>query len=437
MNEIINENELLRINDLWVEYSSNKKPVHAVNGISFVLNKGESLGIVGESGCGKSTIAKAILRILPDHGARIAGGEMIYKGQDLVSLPEKEMEKIRGAEISMIFQDPMTALNPVERIIDQVSGVVRLHNPGMGKHEAEKHAAHMLAKVGIIRDRIREYPHQFSGGMQQRVEVAIGLSCNPDLLLADEPTTALDVTIQAQVLDLMRELMDERGTAMILITHNLGIVAEMCDNVAVVYGGEIIEYGSKREIFKNPSHPYTIGLFGAVPSLNTNADRLQPVEGIMPEPSDLPTGCKFHTRCPYATEQCVLGFRPGMDEWATEKDGFVVTLEGKNFVLGMDHADKNKKQKVMPGVYTWQENEDVLWTLKLEKQGYSLSRSENRGEETGIVSYSGKFWNNQGTAVYCSPLSGTIPAVDLGGTHYCRCCNLDAVREAQNKEAAK
>lgn len=153
----------------------------------------------------------------------------------------------------------------------------------------------------------------------------------------------------------------------------------------------------------------------------------------MPEPSDLPTGCKFHTRCPYATEQCVLGFRPGMDEWATEKDGFVVTLEGKNFVLGMDHADKSKKQKVLPGVYTWQENEDVLWTLKLEKQGYSLSRCD----ESGVVTYSGKFWNNQGTAVYCSPLSGMIPAVDLGGTHYCRCCNLDAVREAQKKEAAK
>ncbi len=438
MNEIRIENELLRINDLWVEYSSNKKPVHAVNGISFVLNKGESLGIVGESGCGKSTIAKAILRILPDHGARIAGGEMIYKGQDLVSLPEKDMEKIRGAEISMIFQDPMTALNPVKRIIDQVSGVVRLHNPGMSKHDAEKHAAHMLAKVGIIRDRIREYPHQFSGGMQQRVEVAIGLACNPDLLLADEPTTALDVTIQAQVLDLMRDLMDERGTALILITHNLGIVAEMCDNVAVIYGGEIIEYGSKREIFKNPSHPYTIGLFGAVPSLNSDSDRLQPVEGIMPEPSDLPTGCKFHTRCPYATEQCKQGFFEGMDDWATEPSGFVVTIKGNGFVPGMDKADKTSKKKIAPGSYTWEENESTTWTLTLNEFGYSLAKTvKGEGEETVTTEYSGKLWNNNGEAVYCSTLSGNIPAVDLGGTHYCQCCNLDAVRAAQKKEAIK
>ncbi len=310
---------LLEVQDLWVEYSSNKKPVKAVNGVSFTLNRGESLGIVGESGCGKSTIAKALLRILPDRAAAIPQGAVLYKGIDLLNLPEREMEHIRGAEISMIFQDPMTALNPVKRILDQVSGVIRLHNPGMSKHEAEKRAVAMLGTVGITPDRVRDFPHQFSGGMQQRVEVAIGLSCHPALLLADEPTTALDVTIQAQVLDLMRDLMDERGTAMILITHNLGIVAEMCDNVAVVYGGEIIEYGTKREVFKNPSHPYTIGLFGAVPSLNSEGGRLKPVEGIMPEPSDLPAGCKFHTRCPYATEQCESGPVPMVDLGGTHR----------------------------------------------------------------------------------------------------------------------
>ncbi len=311
--------KFLNVKNLWVEYTAGKRVVHAVNGISFSLRKGESLGVVGESGCGKSTIAKAILRILPDHGARIAGGEMWFKGKNLVDLSEAEMEKIRGAEISMIFQDPMTALNPVKRILDQVASVIRLHNEGMTKKASEAIAIDMLKTVGINEDRVREYPHQFSGGMQQRVEVAIGLSCHPDLLLADEPTTALDVTIQAQVLDLIHDLMEQRGTTLILITHNLGIVAEMCDHVAVVYGGEIVEYGTKREVFKNPSHPYTIGLFGAVPSMASDGERLKPVEGVMPDPSDLPAGCKFHTRCPYATEACKDGKVPVVDLGGTHR----------------------------------------------------------------------------------------------------------------------
>jgi len=311
--------KFLNVKNLWVEYTAGKRVVHAVNGISFSLRKGESLGVVGESGCGKSTIAKAILRILPDHGARIAGGEMWFKGKNLVDLSEAEMEKIRGAEISMIFQDPMTALNPVKRILDQVASVIRLHNEGMTKKASEAIAIDMLKTVGINEDRVREYPHQFSGGMQQRVEVAIGLSCHPDLLLADEPTTALDVTIQAQVLDLIHDLMEQRGTTLILITHNLGIVAEMCDHVAVVYGGEIVEYGTKREVFKNPSHPYTIGLFGAVPSMASDGERLKPVEGVMPDPSDLPPGCKFHTRCPYATEVCKDGTVPVVDLGGTHR----------------------------------------------------------------------------------------------------------------------
>ncbi|MCD8126454.1 MAG: ABC transporter ATP-binding protein [Clostridiales bacterium] len=301
---------LLKVDDLSVEYTSGKKVVHAANHVSFELKRVESLGIVGESGCGKSTVAKAILRILPDRGARISGGKIMFKGEDLVTMPEKTMEKIRGAEISMVFQDPMTALNPVRRIFDQVSGVIRLHNPELSKKEAEQRAIDILGTVGITPDRVREYPHQFSGGMQQRVVVAIALCCNPELLLADEPTTALDVTIHAQVLEMMKDLMTQRNTALILITHNLGIVADTCDNVAVFYGGEIVEYGSKEELFKNPSHPYTIGLFGAVPDIHSKVDRLTPVAGIMPEPSDLPAGCKFHTRCPYATECCMEGDVP-------------------------------------------------------------------------------------------------------------------------------
>ncbi len=302
--------ELLRVEDLVVEYTAGKKVVHAVNHVSFTIKSGESLGLVGESGCGKSTIAKAILRILPDRGARISGGNIVFDGKELVDMPEKELEKIRGSQISMVFQDPMTALNPVKRIIKQVSSVIALHNPELSKEDAKHEAIRMLKMVGITPDRANDFPHQFSGGMQQRVEVAIALSCNPDLLLADEPTTALDVTIQAQVLDMMSSLMKKRNTALLLITHNLGIVAETCDNVAVLYGGEIVEYGSKEELFENPSHPYTIGLFGAIPDINSDADRLQPIEGIMPEPSDLPPGCKFHTRCPYATEQCKSGSVP-------------------------------------------------------------------------------------------------------------------------------
>ncbi len=305
--------EFLNVRNLYVEYTGGKKVVHAANNVSLTLKKGKSIGIVGESGCGKSTIAKAILRILPDRGARIASGEIWFEGQDLVQMPEKELEKIRGSKISMIFQDPMTALNPVSRIIDQVTSVIALHNPQMSKQEVYDRAIYMLKTVGISEDRVREYPHQYSGGMQQRVEVAIGLSCNPELLLADEPTTALDVTIQAQVLELIHDLMKERNTALLLITHNLGIVAEMCDYVGVTYGGEIIEYGTLEEMFDHPCHPYTIGLFGAIPKMTGPRDRLTPIEGVMPEPSELPAGCKFHTRCPYADEQCMEGDVPVQD----------------------------------------------------------------------------------------------------------------------------
>lgn len=311
--------DLLKVENLSVYYTAGKKVVRAVNNVSFEIKRGEALALVGESGCGKSTIAKALLRILPDRGAGISGGRILFEGEDLVALPEKEMQSIRGGKISMVFQDPMTALNPVKRILSQISGVIRLHHPGMSKRDAEQRAIRMLESVGITPDRVRDYPHQFSGGQQQRVVVAIGLSCDPDLLLADEPTTALDVTIQAQVLEMMTGLIRETNTAMLLITHNLGIVAETCDYVAVLYGGEIVEYGSKREVFKDPTHPYTIGLFGALPDMRSNGGRLKPIEGIMPEPSDLPAGCKFHTRCPYATQQCMDGPVPVVELGGTHK----------------------------------------------------------------------------------------------------------------------
>lgn len=311
--------DLLQVRNLSVAYISGEKVVRAVNNVSFELKRGESLALVGESGCGKSTIANAIMRILPDTGAGITGGEILFRGRDIVRLPEKDMLKVRGAKISMVFQDPMTALNPVSRIINQIAGVIKLHNEGMSKKEAVERGTEMLRQVGITKDRVRDYPHQFSGGMQQRVVVAIGLSCNPELLLADEPTTALDVTIQAQVLKMMKNLITERNTAMLLITHNLGIVAETCDNVAVLYGGEIVEYGSCDEIFENPSHPYTIGLLNALPDIAGEADRLTPIEGIMPEPSELPEGCKFHTRCAFATEKCKSGMVPVVELGGTHR----------------------------------------------------------------------------------------------------------------------
>lgn len=314
-----NEKEiLLSVKDLWVEYTSDKRVIHAVNGVSFDVRKGESLGIVGESGCGKSTLIKAIMRLLPMPPSRIPGGEILYKGRDVVQMNERELRSIRGSEMSMIFQDPMTALNPTIKIGKQIMEIIMAHQH-ISKAEAKKRAMDMLKMVGIDESRFNEYPHQFSGGMQQRVVIAIALSCNPELLLADEPTTALDVTIQAQVLDMITALIKMKNTTLLLITHNLAVVAETCDYVAVLYGGEIVEYGSKREIFKNPCHPYTVGLFGALPDINRIGGKLKPIAGIMPDPSELPSGCKFHTRCPYATEICKDGPVPTVNLGGTHQ----------------------------------------------------------------------------------------------------------------------
>ncbi|MFR8169371.1 MAG: ABC transporter ATP-binding protein [Marvinbryantia sp.] len=297
----------LQVDDLVVEYMSDGEVVHAVNGVHLTLERGKTLGLVGETGAGKTTIAKSILRILPDVGCKIKEGKVHLDGRELLNLPEVEMRKIRGNNISMIFQDPMTALNPVMKVGDQIAEVVRLHSEHGDKAHAAERAKEMLEIVGIPADRYDEYPHQFSGGMKQRVVIAIALACNPDLLLADEPTTALDVTIQAQVLDLIADLREKYNTAMLLITHDLGVVAQVCDNVAVIYAGSIVEYGTKEQIFDHPSHPYTKGLFAAIPDMNEDEEWLHPIEGLPPDPTNLPQGCAFHPRCKYATDACKNG----------------------------------------------------------------------------------------------------------------------------------
>ncbi len=293
----------LSVKDLVVEYTAEGQVIHAVNGVSFDLERGKTFGLVGETGAGKTSTAKAIMRILPDPPAKIRGGEIILDGEDLLKVSEKEMRKIRGRKVSMIFQDPMTALNPIMKVGEQVAEVIKLHND-ITWREANGRAVRMLETVGIPGDRFEEYPHQFSGGMKQRVIIAMALACSPELLLADEPTTALDVTIQAQVLDMIAKLKKDFNTSMIMISHNLGVVAEVCDDLAVIYAGEIVELGSKEAIFDRPNHPYTRGLFGAVPTLAEERNRLNPISGLPPDPSNLPTGCHFHPRCPHAAEHC-------------------------------------------------------------------------------------------------------------------------------------
>ncbi len=291
----------LSIHNLIVEYSTGGEEVQAVNGIDLELKKGETLGLVGETGAGKTTIAKAILRILPTPPAKIISGQIKLDGTDLLTLSEHEMQKIRGNKIAMIFQDPMTALNPTMTVGEQINEVVLRHNH-ISSEAATKRTIEMLEMVGIAAVRFHDYPHQFSGGMKQRVVIAMALACNPELLLADEPTTALDVTIQAQVLEMIKALKEKFNTSMILITHDLGVVAETCDKVAIVYAGEIVEYGSRDQIFRNPAHPYTRGLFASLPRLDDDSKRLKPIRGLPPDPTNLPSGCKFCPRCPHQGE---------------------------------------------------------------------------------------------------------------------------------------
>lgn len=294
---------ILEIKDLCVEYSSGRKAVKAVNHLDLNIEKGGVLGLVGETGAGKTTTALSIMQLIPNPPGRIVNGEIIYKGENLIKKTESEKRKIRGHEISMIFQDPMTALNPMIPVGKQIAEVINLHED-LSKEEALKKARQMMEIVGITGTRADEYPHQFSGGMKQRIIIAIALACNPSLLIADEPTTALDVTIQAQVLDLMEKLIEKFNTSLLLITHDLGVVAEICDKVAIMYAGEIVEYGTIEQIYNNTKHPYTKGLFDSIPKFSENVDRLKPIPGLMPDLTEVKVGCRFADRCTYVAEEC-------------------------------------------------------------------------------------------------------------------------------------
>lgn len=295
---------ILSIKDLSIQYvTRDTGTVYAVNDVSFDIKKGETLGLIGETGAGKTTIALGILKLLPKPQGRLSSGTIEFEGKVLNDLKDKDMRKIRGEKISMIFQDPMTALNPIDSVGEQICEMILLHNK-VSKKEAVNKACEMLELVGIPAERYKEYPHEFSGGMKQRVVIAMALACSPELLIADEPTTALDVTIQAQVLDMINKLKKDFGTSMLLITHDLGVVAEMCNKVAILYAGEIVETGTVKHIFKDAKHPYTNGLFASLPSLTSDSRRLKPIPGLMPDPSKLEKGCKFHPRCEYVMEIC-------------------------------------------------------------------------------------------------------------------------------------
>lgn len=294
---------ILSVKNLTTHYITREiGTCEAVRDVSFDIHKGETVGLVGETGAGKTSIALSILRLLQVPPAKIIDGEIFWNGKNLLKLHDREMRKIRGGEISMVFQDPMTALNPVDTIGEQIAEVIFLHQK-VSKVESKRRAAEMLEVVGIPKERFGEYPHQFSGGMKQRVIIAMALACNPKLLIADEPTTALDVTIQAQVLRMINDLKTKNGTAVLLITHDLGVIAEMCQRVAVIYSGEIVEMGTAEDIFDRTAHPYTEGLFDSLPSVSSGS-RLIPIPGMMPDPSNLPKGCKFAERCKYATDAC-------------------------------------------------------------------------------------------------------------------------------------
>ena len=298
--------KVLDVKNLTIQYRTDLETVHAVNGISFSLEKGETLGLVGETGAGKTTTALGIMGLLPERTTVIPEGSIEFEGTDLLKISEQEMQKVRGSQISMIFQDPMTALNPVLPVGKQIGEALFLHNEeNLSKDEIEKKVEETLELVGIPKARKVEYPYQFSGGMRQRVVIAIALVCNPALLIADEPTTALDVTIQAQILTMICNLQRKYGTSVIMITHDLGVVAETCDKVAIMYAGEAVEYGTLADIFTGENHhPYTVGLFGSIPSLTEESKRLHPIEGLMPDPTEKPAGCWFAPRCRHCTEKC-------------------------------------------------------------------------------------------------------------------------------------
>ena len=294
---------ILEVKDLVVHFETDDGCVKAINGLTFSIGKEKTLGLVGETGAGKTTTALSVLNLVPNPPGKIKDGSIMLDGKSVLDMTDLELEEMRGNDVAMIFQDPMTALNPVMTVGDQIAESIELHQNVSPKEAFEK-AKEMLKMVGIAESRAYDYPHQFSGGMRQRVVIAIALACEPKLLLADEPTTALDVTIQAQVLDLMKDLIDRRHMSMLLITHDLGVVAEVCDDVAVMYAGRIVEIGSADEVFNSTAHPYTEGLFDSLPNLRERGEELIPIKGLMPDPMNLPEGCAFAPRCAYATEAC-------------------------------------------------------------------------------------------------------------------------------------
>ena len=294
---------ILEVQDLRIHFELREGTVKALNGIDLVLKEGRTLGLGGETGAGKTTLAKGIMGLTAKPYGKIKSGKILYEGKNLLEMDKKQLRRIRGEHISMIFQDPMTSLNPVMTVGDQIAEAIRNHDK-LSRKDAARKAAEILELVGIPSARGSEYPHQFSGGMKQRVVIAIALACNPKILIADEPTTALDVTIQAQILEMIRDLRERFRTSMLLITHDLGVIAQNCDYVSVIYAGEIVETGTVHDIFRNKLHPYTAGLFSSIPNINEDVERLVPIEGLMPDPTDLPVGCAFCDRCCFATEQC-------------------------------------------------------------------------------------------------------------------------------------
>ncbi|QQO08834.1 ABC transporter ATP-binding protein [Breznakiella homolactica] len=294
---------LLEVNNLTIYYEKEQSVVKAVNGISFKLAEGETMGLVGETGAGKTTTALGMMNLVPNPPGKIKSGEVLVDGKNVLTMSKKELSRFHGNQAAMIFQDPMTSLNPIMTVGNQIAETIR-HHEKLSRADAYKSAEKMLETVGIDSDRMSDYPHQFSGGMKQRVVIAIALACNPRLLLADEPTTALDVTIQAQILDLMNDLKKKYSMGMLMITHDLGVVAEMCQRVSIMYAGRLVESGDLEDVFDRPSHPYTRGLLSSLPSLNEDMERLRPIPGMMPDPANLPAGCPFCPRCEQRMEIC-------------------------------------------------------------------------------------------------------------------------------------
>lgn len=326
---------LLEVKNLCTEFKRDKSWVTAISKVSFYINKGEILGLVGESGCGKSVTSLSVMRLLPHGTSRVSEGEVLYNGKNLLHIKEKDMRSIRGHKVAMIFQEPMNSLNPCMRIKDQITEAIRLHNE-VSKEEAIKRAVKVLESVGIPEPEmtLNSYPHQLSGGMCQRVMIAMSMSCEPDLLIADEPTTALDVTIQAQILELMEQIRKERNTGVLMITHDLGVVAQMCTRVAVMYAGRIMEEAPVKELFANPKHPYTQGLIASVPKLGSNMKSLPSIPGSVPDLSVMPKGCKFAPRCKYAMDICM------------EKEPDLLSIDEAGDCKCRCHLTKEKKQEV-------------------------------------------------------------------------------------------